>query len=201
MEVCPWWGGFYERMVQTVKRPLRKILKRANVKYEELLTILNEIEAVVNCRPLCFLYSDDIEEAITPSHLISGRRLISEDATHGYCETNVKTVTNRLKHVRILIEHFQKRWMHEYLTELREFHRCENKLPAKQLKIGDIVLITDDKVPRNRWKLGKVEHLFRSKDGLVRACRLKIHCENRKNSYVNRPVNKLCYFEVSSHEN
>ena len=92
----------------------------------------------------------------------------------------------------------KKRWKREYLTELREFQRNHDKLPAKQLKIGDVVLINDEKLPRNRWRLGKVEELKQSKDGHVRACKLRVHSGNRKVSYLNRPVNKLCYFEVTS---
>ncbi|GBM81435.1 hypothetical protein AVEN_20036-1 [Araneus ventricosus] len=41
---APWWGGFYERLVKSVKDPLRKILGRALLTYEELSTILIEIE-------------------------------------------------------------------------------------------------------------------------------------------------------------
>lgn len=65
LEVSPWWGGFYERMVQVVNGSLRKILRRANVTYDELLTIVTEIEAIVNCRPLCYLYTDDIDQELT----------------------------------------------------------------------------------------------------------------------------------------
>ena len=35
----PWWGGFWERLVQSVKRSLWKILFRPTVKYEELVKL------------------------------------------------------------------------------------------------------------------------------------------------------------------
>ena len=183
MEVSPWWGagGFYERMVQIGKRPMRKILRRTNVTYDELLTIVNEIEAVVNCRPLCYLYSDDIEQVLTPSHLITGKRLISVNRVlpDDNFQENENNLNSRLKHLRTLIGHYEKRWKQEYLTEFREYQRNHDKLPAKQLKVGDIVLINDEKLPRNRWRLGKVEELIKSKDGYVRACKLRVHSENR----------------------
>jgi hypothetical protein len=172
------------------------------VTYDELRTIIAEIEAVVNCRPLCYLYSDDIEEALTPSHLLSGKRLISANRTFPdeILDETPKSLTNRVRYLRTLTEHYERRWKHEYLTELREYQRCHNKLPAKQLKPGDIVLISDEKLPRNRWRMGKVEELIASKDQHVRACKLKVHTENRKVAFLRRPVNKLCYFEVSSEE-
>ena len=186
-------------MVQVVKRPLRKISRRNNVSYDELLTIINEIEAVVNSRPLCYLYSDDVDQVLTSSHLLTGKRLISTNRLfpEACYEENATTMSNRLSYLRTLIQHFQKGWKHEYLTELREFQRNHNKLPAKQIEIGDIVLISDEKLARNRWKLGKIEELITSKDGHVRACKLRVYTENRKRSFLNRPINKLCYFEVS----
>ena len=200
VEKSPWWGGFYERMVQVVKRPLRKILRRTNVSYDELLTIITEIEAVVNCRPLCFLYSDDTEEVLTPSHLLSGKRLISTSRI--FPDENLEedeiSLNSRVKYIRTLIQHYERRWKNEYLTELREYQRSQNKIPAKQVKTGDVVLIHDEKLPRNSWRLGKVEELIQSKDGHVRACKLRVYSKGRKKSYLNRPVNKLVYFEVSS---
>ena len=47
LEVAPNWGGFWERMVQTVKRPLRKILKKSRVNYDEQQTIINECDMLI----------------------------------------------------------------------------------------------------------------------------------------------------------
>ena len=54
--------------------------------------------------------------------------------------------------------------------------------------------------PPPPWRMGKVEEEIRSKDGRVRAVKLRVHSEGRKISFLNRPVNKLCYFEVSSQD-
>ena len=56
----------------------------------------------------------------------------------------------------------------------------------------------EEGLPRCRWRMGKVHELMKSKDGYVRGCRLLVHNVNRKASFLNRPINKLCYFEVSS---
>ena len=76
IEVSLWWGGFWEPMVQVVKRSLQKILSKSKLTYEELLTVICEIESVVNWRPLCYVYNDSIEEVITPSHILIGRRVL-----------------------------------------------------------------------------------------------------------------------------
>ena len=74
---APWWGRFFERMIQMLKRCLRKCIGQAKLSYEELLTGVAEVEAILNSRPLTYLTTDDIDERITPSHLISGVRLLS----------------------------------------------------------------------------------------------------------------------------
>ena len=76
---APWWGGFSERLIQNTKRRLRKTLRNARLNYDELRTVLVEVEGTINSRPLTYicLSSDDPEEPLTPSHLMIGRRILS----------------------------------------------------------------------------------------------------------------------------
>ena len=73
----PWYGGFYERLIKTVKRCLKKSLRNARVTLDELYTLLVEIESTINNRPLTYLNSDEFDHALTPAHLIYGCRLDS----------------------------------------------------------------------------------------------------------------------------
>ena len=77
LEKAPWWGGVFERLVRSVKRCLKKTISGARLTYEELLTVVIEVEMILNCRPLSFVSSEDFEEPLTPSHLLCGRRLMS----------------------------------------------------------------------------------------------------------------------------
>ena len=77
LEHSPWWRGFWERLVQLVKRSLQKILKN-KLTFEEMSTVVTEIEWVLNPRPLCYIYDDSTDTIITPSHLISGRNLLTK---------------------------------------------------------------------------------------------------------------------------
>ena len=74
LEKAPWWGGFFERLVKSTKRCLKKLLGNAKLNYEELFTVMTEVEAVLNSRPLTYVYSEDIETPLTPSHLVMGKR-------------------------------------------------------------------------------------------------------------------------------
>ena len=72
VESAPWYGIFWERLVSTVKRCLKKTIVKSELSYDELQTVLLEIENVLNSRPLCFLYVDDQEDIITRNHLLCG---------------------------------------------------------------------------------------------------------------------------------
>ena len=53
--LAPWWGGFFERLVKSTKRCLKKSLGTARVTYEKLLTIIVETEGILNSRPLTYV--------------------------------------------------------------------------------------------------------------------------------------------------
>ena len=76
-EKAPWQGGAFEILIKLVKRTLKKILGQALLTYEELLTVVTDVERTVNCRPITYLYLDERVERLTPSHLITGKRIIS----------------------------------------------------------------------------------------------------------------------------
>ena len=67
-----WWGGVFERMIGCMKQCLRKMIGRAAITYEELLTAVAKVELVLNSRPISYVSPDDYEEPLTPSHLLTG---------------------------------------------------------------------------------------------------------------------------------
>jgi len=59
---APWYGGFLERLIGLTKTTLKKVLGRASVDLTTLQTIIVEIEAILNDRPLTYVSSDVIDE-------------------------------------------------------------------------------------------------------------------------------------------
>ncbi|KRX20472.1 hypothetical protein T07_8598 [Trichinella nelsoni] len=76
MERAPWCGGYWERLVRSIKVALSKVLGRCHAKPDDLRTVLCEIEARINDRPLTIV-SDrpDDQLALTPAHFLIGREL------------------------------------------------------------------------------------------------------------------------------
>ncbi|KRZ18721.1 hypothetical protein T11_10456 [Trichinella zimbabwensis] len=86
-ERAPWCGGYWERLVQSVKVSLIKVLGRSRANPEELRTMLCEIEARINDRPLTMV-SDrvDDEMALTLAHFLIGRELSSLPDRDRHCQ-------------------------------------------------------------------------------------------------------------------
>ena len=66
----------FERMVRSTKRCLKKVVGQRKLTYEELLTVLIEVEVVINNRPLTYVDENDLDQILTPSHLFCGRRTL-----------------------------------------------------------------------------------------------------------------------------
>uniref|UniRef100_A0A1X7TVP5 Uncharacterized protein n=1 Tax=Amphimedon queenslandica TaxID=400682 RepID=A0A1X7TVP5_AMPQE len=77
IERAQWWEGLFERKIQVLKCCLKKMVGHLKLTFKELLTNVTEVELILNSRHLTYLSPDDLEEPITPSHLMTGRRLLS----------------------------------------------------------------------------------------------------------------------------
>ncbi|XP_066933725.1 uncharacterized protein [Clytia hemisphaerica] len=196
---APWYGGFFERLVRSVKRCLRKSIENAKLNYEEMLTILKEVENILNNRPLTYLYTEENVDPLTPNKLIYGRDLNTNIAPNLNEEENENVdLDTRYVYLQTILDQFWDRWSNEYLVSLRE--RSRNIAKTSNIDVvprtDDVVLIHDDKVKRQNWKLGKITKLIRSTDGKVRACELSVITNGKLMNYK-RPVNKLYSFEYS----
>ena len=200
LPASPWWGGFYERLVRSIKLPLKKVVGKAKLTYEEMETVLIEVEGVVNSRPLTHLQDDDVSDPLTPSHLLSGRNLSTRSEEILPVERNTDQLTKRMKYLQTTMEMYWNRFRHEYLSQLREHHMYASKRKTKRenvLKVGDVVIIKEDNiVPRSSWRMGKVESLVVGKDGNVRGANLSTVSKEGKNTRSSRPLQKIIPLEV-----
>jgi len=129
LEKAPWWRGMFERLVKSMKQCLKRVVGGAKLTLDELQTVVTEAEATLNSRPLSYVSTEDLDEPLTPSHLIVGRRLSSypdpfvDDARDPDYEISSADLTRRMQYLNTILNHFWVRWRREYLLELRETHR------------------------------------------------------------------------------
>ena len=200
LEKSPWWGGFYERLIEIIKRCLKKVAGKTFLNYDELTTSLIEIEQTLNTRPLTYLSDNNEDEAITPSHLLYGRNIASRNFMYfvtEYCEQD-NALLSKYKRLKMILSHFKKRFFDEYILALRERHQYEVKKTNNHpiLKINDIVLLKEDK-PRIKWRKGKIIKLLYGNDNLVRGVEVlitqKLKGEMEK---IRRPLQMIVPFEL-----
>ncbi|XP_075743772.1 uncharacterized protein LOC142802692 [Rhipicephalus microplus] len=194
VERAAWWGGFWERLVRSVKVALRKVLGRSSLSFEELTTVLYEVEAVINSRPLTFTYDDAQEpEPLSPAHFLVGRKLTTLPPHHLPAEIpgGDAHISRRWKYRSAMAEGFWRRWRREYLLELRSAH-LSRPTTSSDLKIDDLVLLKEDHLKRHMWKIARIKETFEGRDGRVRACSLKLS----GGTVVKRPIQLLYPLEV-----
>ncbi|XP_034195324.2 uncharacterized protein LOC117611487 [Osmia lignaria lignaria] len=186
----PHFGGIWEAGVKSVKTHLRRMLCDRTPSCEEFNTLLCQIEACLNSRPLAPL-KDDLEscEALTPGHFLVGGVLKVPPAP-----SVIDITENRLSRwqwVQQLTEKFWKVWAHEYLQSLQARSKWCSRVT--NLKIGDLVLLKSSTLPPGKWDLGRVTKCHPGKDGLVRVVSIKT-----ARSECTRPVVNLCKLPISS---
>ena len=198
---APWFGGFWERLIGLTKSTLKKTLGRIHATLESLQTIVIEVEAILNDRPLTYASSDiNDPQPITPAHLLYGRRIVplphstvhrDEISDQDFGDTS--EIRRRAKAQAIVMKHFWSRWKHEYLTALREAHRTTGD-NTQQVRVGDVVLVHDD-TRRVNWRLAVIEAVHKGADGLIRSADIRT-----TTGKTNRPIARLYPLEVSSTE-
>ena len=197
---APWWGGFFERLIGLTKIAIQKTLRRSRITMDQLVTLVTEIECALNNRPLTYIDSMDVTEALTPAHLLHGRQLTM--LPHETCDMNdpdyhvvdQSALVTRSKKLASIFERFWQSWSSEYITALRERH-IQSKVGSDKniAKVGDVVLVHSDDVKRVNWKLAKIESLIFGNDGIARAARIKT-----QNGITNRPLARLYPLEITA---
>ena len=175
--LAPWWGGFWERMVRTVKQLFRKANGKAVLNFDQLHTALTDVQAVVNARPLVYVADgDDDPKPLIPNHLLYGHPTPGgpdegpppDPVNHASAQALIKMDKDRRKFVSDCVERFVK----EYLGELTLFH--SKGRAGRKIRLGEVVVIHDAQAKRLLWSTGVVKELLVGRDGRVRSAKVKI---------------------------
>ncbi|XP_055690674.1 uncharacterized protein LOC129795249 [Lutzomyia longipalpis] len=160
----PHHGGIYEANIKSVKYHLKRVIKDEPLSYEEWLTVINQVEAVLNSRPLTeqpISPVDDIQ--LTPGHFIAHKPLNAlPDPSLEHLPTNR---LSRWQLCQQMMQNFAKRWKTEYLRLLTKRNKWL-KL-GDNLNIGDVVIFHDERFPSQRWPLGRIIAVHPGSDNLI----------------------------------
>nr|CAI5863527.1 unnamed protein product [Callosobruchus analis] len=148
------------------------------------------IESILNSRPLTPISCDPKDySALTPSHFLISDTMLA--IPERYPEDT--TPVNRLKmyeRLQAITSHFWRRWSKEYLTTLQQRTKWRRN-QSSRLKVGDLVVLREDDLPVQQWRLGRVCELHPGKDGVVRVVSVKT-----SSGVTKRGVVKVCALPI-----
>ena len=189
----PHFGGVWERLVKSCKSALRSVLLNQTVTDEVLSTVIAEVSALLNSRPLTHISVDPADlEPLTPNHFLLGRPQ-PDLPPAPFAEPTNKPTKKQWRHAQALTDQFWRRWMEEYVPSLIERRKWNR--PNQHIQKDDLVLIVDQNTPRGLWPMGRVLNIYPGDDGVVRVAEVKTGT-----GLYTRPVTKLCLLLQSSPE-
>lgn len=185
---APHQGGIWEAAVKQMKRHLKRVIGPERYSYEALSTLLKEIEACLNSRPICAMSDDpDDIEALTPAHFLIGEPLrLPLPPRH---EVPNKMAIGLFRELQSRLTSFWDKWSNDYLATL--MNRPKWKEVQENIKIGQLVLIRNENIAPTYWPMGRIIELKHSDDGRVRSVRIKTH-----SGELSRPIQKLIVLPI-----
>lgn len=182
---APHFGGCWESEVKSVKTHLLKVVGQQILTFDELNTMLVQVEALLNSRPLYALSSDPSEPtALTPAHFLNTKPLVFLPARE-VTETRLHLIS-RHELTDQLVQSFWKRWRNEYLHTLQS--RQKWNTPSNPVRVGMVVVSMQDNVMPLHWPLGLITEIFPDKKGICRVASVKV----QGGMLQSRPIVKLC---------
>ncbi|XP_059062792.1 uncharacterized protein LOC131855534 [Achroia grisella] len=187
---APEMGGAWERMIRTVKTALKVTLKERAPHPDTLATILTEVEALVNSRPITHVSLDpDYPEALTPNHFLIGTP--SSGPTYGLFNDSDLCLRKRWRIAQRITDMFWSRWIKEYLPTLLPRQKWMEE--SRSLQVGDYVVVVDPKLDRGCWRHGVVSSSHTGEDGRVRVVDVRTRA-----GLLRRPVTRVALLSPAS---
>ena len=157
-----------------------KTTGRTTLPLDELSTLLKQIEAIMNFRPLTAPCTDPHDfPALRPAHLLIRRPLLAVPDIEQPNSADLSLVRRFQQRQHAMI-FFWKRRSKEYLTTLQQ---------RQNLQIGDIVFLKEDNTPPMMWRMAIVTKVFQRNGQITRIVEIR----TRRRTYV-RPVHRLSLF-------
>ncbi|XP_015115550.1 uncharacterized protein LOC107040119 [Diachasma alloeum] len=180
---APHFGGKWEAAVKSVKYHLSRTIRDTTLTFEELSTLLTQIEAVLNSRPLQALSEEpDDVLCLTPGHFLIGEAPIALPEP-SLDHLNVGRLS-RWQLIQQRLQYFWMQWSTGYLLQLQTIFKWHH--PSNDIRIGSMVLLSDERFPPAKWPLARVTALHPGKDGLSRVVTIRTAMTT-----LTRPISKL----------
>lgn len=184
----PNFGGLWEAGIKSTKHHLKRVVGDTTLTFEEMTTMLSQVEACLNSRPLSQLTENSKDPTpLTPGHFLIGESLVLIPESY-YLKSNVSNL-KRWQLTQRMVQDFWHRWSREYLTQFHHRYKWSHQTPEPS--VGNVVLVKEDDLPPAKWLYGLIVAKHPGQDGITRVVSLKC-----KDKVIKRPVSKLCCLPI-----
>ncbi|XP_055589857.1 uncharacterized protein LOC129742036 [Uranotaenia lowii] len=190
----PHFGGLWEAAVRSAKHHMLRVIGDTPKSIEDMQTLLVQIEACLNSRPITPLSDDPNDlEALTPGHFLVGSSLRAPpEPDHDGIPINRLNYWQQIQQQR---KQFWIRWKREYLCQLQA--RVKRWRPSTPIAVDELVIICDDNKQPIHWKMGRIVKVHPGEDGVIRVVTIRT-----ANGLLTRPIERVCIlpkFEETGH--
>ena len=153
-----------------------------------LVTLMSEVAAIVNARPITAIPSDiDEPQPLSPAMLLT-QKTCPLGPLPGSFTTRDLYARQRWRRVQFLADQFWTRWKHEYINNLQARKKWTQE--RRHLAVGDILLMKEEQDHRNNWPLARVVSAAKSSNGRVRKATVLTYREGHRKK-CERPISTL----------
>lgn len=183
-----WWGGWWDRLIRTIKDLIRKEIGNAVLNQEQLAVVVNRVEEVMNDQPLTYV-SENLEdlEPLAPAMFLNPLGITKFPEAE---RIDGEELRSRFKYVTMVKRDLKIRFKKDYIALLVSRN---SKKGTRPLKVGELVVVAYDNKKRSQWPLGRILELMPGADGVALVAKVKTRAV-----LLIRPVQRLHALEADN---
>ncbi|XP_055633676.1 uncharacterized protein LOC129774014 [Toxorhynchites rutilus septentrionalis] len=184
------FGGLWESAISSAQKHLFRVLGQHKLDYDDMKTLLIQIEGCLNSRPIIPISDDPSDlKPLTPGHFLLGSSLKAVP------DVDLSSIPfNRLhrwQQVQKIVQDVWKRWSSKYLSSLQP--RTKWLKPPVVIEKGRLVILRDENSPPTHWPTARITDLHPGADGIRRVVTVQT-----SDGQYKRPVSKICLLPLPS---
>ena len=166
----PHTNGQAERLIGQMKAILTTLTRSRRLTYVEFLSVLSDVESILNSRP----YSEQSSEDVSTGFPLTPQHVLGEKASYGtlgvdYSENT--TLVKRAANVTAMTAEFWRKYEKVVLPVRVKNGKWHGT--SQNVEIGDIVHLLDNRNYVSGYKLARIVAVYPGPDGLVRSCKVE----------------------------
>ena len=192
-------------MIKLVKECFAKVIGRYSPSHSEFVTVLSDVQKVLNNRPLSYRSQENEVDIITPNHFLVGRPIssllfgdLNLDPEWEYYDEDYSSVLYKTIEWRdSVFRNFKDKWLKECLLNLVEKDRV-SYCPPRVWKVGEVALFNLSTKAKAYLPLVRILQMFPDNNQAIRTVKILKPDLGEVVVNVNHLISLELYFELEN---